>query len=223
METQLPQKAHADSSCWNHSCELPYSLTISEIQRALDSLYDILYSFNKTLFDNGFEPFEKMALGNTFSGLLSEILVKNIARHSTAVVRNIRVGGHPDLIPANHSGGNNQLRCKDGIEIKTSRQRGGWQGHNPEGGWLMVFRYKLADSRNPTRFVQILAANLTAGDWSLAERGSESRRTRTCSIKESGMHKLRMNPVYQEKDHIVAPNASLRIKYQALHERFQEG
>ena len=65
------------------------------------------------------------------------------------------------------SGGDNQLRCDKGVEIKTSRQSGGWQGHNPEVGWLIVFRYELANGEVPTRFVQILAGDLKAEDWSL--------------------------------------------------------
>ena len=48
----------------------------------------------------------------------------------------------------------------------------GWQGHNPETGWLMVFRYEAANQAKPTQFVQILAAKLSLRDWSLAERGA---------------------------------------------------
>jgi hypothetical protein len=148
--------------------------------------------------------FEELALGNTFSALMSEILVKNIAKHCKMLVRNRRVGGHPDLIPANHPGGDDQLRCDQGIEVKASRQPGGWQGHNPETGWLIIFRYELARSESsPTRVVQILAANLQAEDWSLAERGATSRRTRTCSINQHGMQKLRGNPVYEEPEYVV--------------------
>ena len=67
----------------------------------------------------------------------------------------------------------------------------------------MVFRYELATEKSPTRFVQILAAELKTEDWSLAERGQTSRRTRTCSINESGVAKLRANPIYQEPEYIV--------------------
>src|SRR5207249_1690188 len=140
----------------------------------------------------------------TFSGLVSEVVVRNIAKYSRSVVRNRYVGGHPDLIPANHRGGDNQLRCDEGIEVKTSRQSGGWQGHNPETGWLMVFRYELGTDKNsPTRFVEILAANLEIEDWSLAERGQQSSRTRMCSINARGVEQQRANALYRDPEHIL--------------------
>jgi hypothetical protein len=197
-------KAHAKSECWSRSCQLPYKMTVVELQAAVEGIYDFLYAVNSALARQELGMFENIALGNTFSGLLSEILVKNIAKHSKGVMRNRHVGGHPDLIPVGHPGGDDQLRCDQGVEVKTSRQGGGWQAHNAETGWLIVFRYELASGESsPTRFVQILAADLEAGDWSLAERKATSRRTRTCSINQRGVEKLRANPVYQEEEFVV--------------------
>jgi hypothetical protein len=197
-------KARSRGDCWKQSCDLPYGLKVREIRAAVEGVYEFLYAVNAALAKQQLGLLEQMALGNTFSGLVSEALVKNIAKHSKAVVRNRRIGGRPDLIPARHPGGDSQLRCDQGIEVKTSRQPGGWQGHNPESGWVMVFRYELASSESePTRFVQILAAELEPIDWSLAERGRASRRTRTCSINQGGVEKLRANAVYQEADYVV--------------------
>ena len=177
---------------------------MGDLRRALDGVYNFLYAVNSALEKEDLGLFEHLILGNTFSGLVSEVVVRNIAKYSRSVVRNRYVGGHPDLIPANHRGGDNQLRCDEGIEVKTSRQSGGWQGHNPETGWLMVFRYELGTDKNsPTRFVEILAANLEIEDWSLAERGQQSRRTRTCSINARGVAKLRANAVYREPGFLV--------------------
>lgn len=202
-------RAHAKSDCWNRSCQLPYKMTVDEVRSAVEGIYDFLHAVNSALAKQELGLFENIALGNTFSGLLSEILVKNIAKHSKAVVRNRHVGGHPDLIPAGHMGGDDQLRCDEGVEVKTSRQGGGWQGHNPETGWLIVFRYLLGrDKREPTRFVEILAADLEVADWSLAERGRRSRRTRTCSINARGTEKLRANPIYREAEYAVGPASS---------------
>ncbi len=67
----------------------------------------------------------------------------------------------------------------------------------------MVFRYEAANQAKPTQFVQILAAKLSLRDWSLAERGAQSRRTRTCSINREGVAKLRANPVYEEPEWVV--------------------
>lgn len=178
-------------------------MTVDEVRSAVEGVYEFLYAVNGALAKQELGLFEELALGNTFSGLLSEILVKNIAKHSGTLARNKHVGGHPDLLPSGHPGGEDQLRCDQGVEVKTSRQSGGWQGHNPEVGWLIVFRYELASGEIPTHFVQILAADLKTEDWSLAERGQTSRRTRTCSINEAGVAKLRANPIYQEPEYLV--------------------
>jgi len=197
-------RAQSRSECWHDTCQLPYGMRVKEIQAAVEGIYDFLHAVNSALAKQELGLFEEIALGNTFSGLVSEILVKNVAKHSHAMTRNKHIGGHPDLIPAGHPGGDDQLRCDEGVEIKTSRQAGGWQGHNPETGCLIIFRYVLAtDESTPTRFVEILAANLDHKDWSLAERAASSRRTRTCSINKRGMGKLRGNPVYQEPDYMV--------------------
>ena len=178
-------------------------MMVEEIQKAVEGVYEFLYAVNGALARQDLGLFEELALGNTFSGLLSEILVKNIAKQSKTLVRNKHVGGHPDLLPKGDPMGDDQLRCNEGVEVKTSRQSGGWQGHNPEVGWLIVFRYELASGEAPTHFVQILAADLQAKDWALAERGQQSRRTRTCSINEAGVAKLRANPIYEEPEYVV--------------------
>jgi hypothetical protein len=94
------------------------------------------------------------------------------------------------------------------VEIKTSRYASGWQGHNPEKIWIMVFRYnnephkperdsRLLEQRAPFQFVEVLAAELERGDWSAQGRKSGSRRTPTASIVASGTAKLRANWVYR--------------------------
>jgi hypothetical protein len=80
-------------------------------------------------------------------------------------------------------------------------QKGGWQGHNPEDCWLIVFRYivgKQDDDRVvPLTFVEILCAKLTKKDWSFSGRKGASRQTPTASVTTSGVEKLRSNFVYR--------------------------
>jgi len=91
----------------------------------------------------------------------------------------------------------------EGIEVKASKQKGGWQGHNPEGGWFMIFRYEVdretmpMEERRPTQIVEVLIAKLTKDDWSFSGRKGKSRRTITASIRASGVKKLRDNWVYR--------------------------
>jgi hypothetical protein len=201
--------------------------TTDQVRHAVEDIYDFFYRINSILVEQeGLDFFESLVLGNTLSGIMSELLVKRISTHSSALTRNILVGGHHDLIPREIYLSNSVLRGNEGIEVKTSKQDGRWQGHNPEVRWLMVFRYKMGDQtqpfeeRQPIQFVQILPAYLELEDWSLAERGSQSRRTRTTSINRRGMHKLRSNPVYQDPLFIVAADKVLRAQYATLNQLF---
>jgi len=105
------------------------------------------------------------------------------------------------LLPKGHYSSNLILKGDERIELKSSIQKGGWQGHNPEDCWLIVFRYivgKQDDDRVvPLTFVEILCAKLTKKDWSFSGRKGASRRTPTASITTSGVEKLRSNFVYR--------------------------
>lgn len=185
----------------NRNVILPYGLTIDEIKKAVSETYRLYNGVNDFLTTSGFRPLEELLLGNSLSGILSEFLVKNIARVSDSLVANLKVGGHPDLLPKGYYSSNLILKGKEGIEVKSSIQRGGWQGHNPEKCWLMVFRYVIGKQNKgeiePLKFVEILCAKLTKKDWSFSGRRGASRRTPTASITTSGVEKLRKNFIYR--------------------------
>lgn len=141
---------------------------------------------------------EELMLGNAFSGFLGEILVKQIAKRSKTLARNVKVGGHPDLISRGKYPDDSVLRGDEGIEVKMSRHLGGWQGHNPEEGWLMVFVYSVGHHDSPTEILQVLTAHLTKKDWSFSGRSKTSRRTITASVTKAGMEKLRANWIYRK-------------------------
>ncbi len=193
----------------NRSAVLPYGLTVLQVKSAVAALYEFLQAANAFLVGRGYDRLEEMLLGNAFAGLLSEVLVKSVADHSTTLVRNRYVGGHPDLILRGEHADDAVLRASEGIEVKTSKQGGGWQGHNPEQGWLMIFRYVMdtrtipVQNRRPTEVVEILAAKLDRDDWSFSGRKGTSRRTITASVNRSGMTKLRANPIYRHPEYVV--------------------
>lgn len=214
-------RAEINSNFIHHDADLPYSLTASEIAQGISETYRLLFEVNDFLLRSGFSTLEDLLLGNSFSGVISELLVKNISSSSSAVCRNERIGGHPDLIPRNIYPNDQTLRGEEGLEIKSSKQPGGWQGHNPENSWVIIFRYTIdteipALVRPPITFVQVLAAKLEFNDWTFSGRNGNSRRTITASINERGMDKLRSNPVYQDPRYIVAPNKTLREKYELI-------
>ena len=185
----------------NRRVILPYGLKVSEVEQAVVETYRLFHGLNDYLVGDGFRPLEELLLGNSLSGIISEFLVKNLARVSATLEANLKVGGHPDLLPKGHYPSNLVLKGDEGIEVKCSIQQGGWQGHNPEDCWLMVFRYavgKQDDSETvPLTFIEILCAKLTKADWSFSGRGGTSRRTPTASITQAGVEKLRNNFLYR--------------------------
>lgn len=142
-------------------------------------------------------------LGNTYSGFLSELVVKALARHCPSLERNTLVGGHPDLIPQGIYDQNAVLRGDEGIEVKVSLQSGGWQGHNPEEAWIMVFQIAVdrqttpVEQRQPTTFEKVMLAQLQLDHWSFSGRGEGSRRTPTASILRTGTDLLHANAIYE--------------------------
>lgn len=174
---------------------------MEELERAVEETYSLFHGVNGYLTGRGYRPLEELILGNSLSGIISEFLVKNIARVSKTLEANLKVGGYPDLLPKGHYATNLVLKGSEGIEVKASVQKGGWQGHNPEEGWVMVFRYTVGEQENgevvPLTFIEILCAKLLQTDWSFSGRRGESRRTPTASITRSGIEKLRENFIYR--------------------------
>ena len=94
----------------------------------------------------------------------------------------------------------------EGIEVKASRYERGWQGHNPESVWLLVFVF---DSNRPQdteprpfKFKSVYSAYLEKEDWKFSGRSETSRRTITASIIQSD-DKLVQNWIY-----LATPNES---------------
>lgn len=188
----------------NRRVVLPYGLKVKEIEQAVAETYRLFHGLNDYLKSSGFRPLEELLLGNSLSGIISEFLVKNIARAAETLAANAKVGGHPDLLPKGHYASNLVLKGDEGIEVKSSIQRGGWQGHNPEDCWLMVFRYAIGEQEEgasmPLTFLEVLCAKLDQADWSFSGRSGTSRRTPTASITAAGVEKLRNNFLYRLPD-----------------------
>lgn len=183
---------------------LPYGLEVEEIEQAVAETYRLFHGVNDFLKRNGFRPLEELLLGNSLSGIISEFLIKNIARAAETLEANAKVGGHPDLLPKGHYASNLVLKGDEGLEVKSSIQRGGWQGHNPEDCWLMVFRYAIGEQEERAStsltFLEVLCAKLDQADWSFSGRSGTSRRTPTASITATGVEKLRNNFLYRLPD-----------------------
>ena len=201
---------------FNPSVRLPYGLRVAEVRAAIEDVYDFLYNVNRFLTEKGWDRLEETLHPATFSGTVSEMVVQSLSKQSATLIKNQYQNGRPDLLPRGRYPDDAVLRGEEGLEVKASRNKGGWQGHNVESGWIAVFQYRVdletepIDNRQPTTFVRVLVAQLEEEDWSFSGRGEASRRTITASILKPGMDKLLANPVYL--DPTYAPKLSSRTQ-----------
>jgi hypothetical protein len=215
---------------FNSNANLPYGVTPEEVGEAIREFYDFYGDLNKFLLAEDHGRLETvLRANNALSDFVGNVATEELANVSDALIVNQKPDGFPDLLPID----NDEYAAEDydihhgeeGIETKCSKSNGGWQAHNNESAWFIVFRYTRGDPEEtiedmePIRFVQVLAANLDEDDWSHSGRSDESRRTITSSIVGSGMHKLRSNPIYEDPDAITG-RGEKKVEYLQRHATF---
>ena len=215
---------------FNPSANLPYGVTPDEVKTAIKEFYDFYADLNEFLMAEDHGRIETiLRANNALSDFVGNAATEELAQASDALIINQKQDGFPDVLPLDHD----EYAAKDygvhhgdvGIETKCSKSNGGWQAHNNESAWFIVFRYIRGDPEadlkemEPIRFVQVLCANLNEDDWSHSGRSEDSRRTITSSIIKSGMDKLRSNPIYEDPEYISG-RASPKERYYRNHTEF---
>lgn len=192
---------------FNIEATLPYGLTIDHLREAMSDFVDFLGLLNGQLYANNMPRMESILMPANFSSIVGEFMISAISKHCPDLTKNMYHNGHPDLLPINRFENNAAQHASVGIEVKASRYARGWQGHNPEDTWLMVFVF---DSNRPIdavqdppiapmpfRFVQVVGARLEEADWTFSGRSGNSRRTITASVNPSGYNKMTTNWLYK--------------------------
>jgi hypothetical protein len=193
---------------FNSHCILPYSLTVKQVQAAMNDFLDFLGFLNQQLHKKGFPRLESFLMPANFSSLVGEFINMTLPKYCLTLVKNQYHNGHPDLIPAGKFPNNAVQYSQAGIEIKSSRHAAGWQGHNPETVWLIVFHFDSNTSIDNNTGVQpksfcfkgVYAAKLDKSDWTFAGRSASSRRTITASVNQQGVKKMKANWVYKDSN-----------------------
>lgn len=187
----IPQPLNLNG--FNPDAKLPYGVSTDHIRSAMTDFLDFLGFIDQQLYTKGINRFEKILMPANFSSMVGEFMSVTIPKYCPTVIKNKYHNGHPDLIPTGVFAGDSILHADEGIEIKASRYLRGWQGHNPEDVWLMVFVF---DSNRPQdnipksfRFVRVIGAQLTKQDWLFSGRSATSRRTITASVTESAIQR----------------------------------
>lgn len=193
----------------NRGIVLPYGVTPAGILLSIDDVYSYLNAVNRASIEHGYDRLEDFAQPAGFSGLLSHLFVRSLARQFSNATPGLAVNqfpnGRPDLVPRAHYADDRVLQGDHGIEVKVSRARSGWQGHNPESGWLLIVQVDIdaqtapVHERRPTSVTRVMIARLDASDWNFSGRGVGSRRTPTASVNASGLAKLERGTVYSRR------------------------
>lgn len=191
---------------FNMQCELPYGLTISHISQAMQEFTEFLGFINTQLHGRRMPRLETFLMPANFSSMVGEFMNMSIPKYCPSLVKNKYHNGHPDLIPVGVFPNNSVQYSEIGLEIKASRHLSGWQGHNSEAVWLMVFCFDSNTANDESKAIQpkpfsfkaIYAAKLEHEDWNFSGRSETSRRTITASINQAGSRKMKNNWIYQD-------------------------
>jgi hypothetical protein len=190
----------------NTSVDLPYGMDAKGVVKAINDMYSYLHALNKASIEHGYNRLEDIMQPAGFSGLMSNIFVRSIAKQFATARPGLAINtlgkGRPDLVPRAVYENDAVLRGEEGIEVKVSRYASGWQGHNPETGWVMVIIVSVDTvtepvyDRAPMHVDRVVVANLDEEDWNFSGRSATSRRTPTASINATGYAKLAKGEVY---------------------------
>lgn len=187
---------------FNPDAVLPYGLQVEHVASAMNGFIDFLRFINLELHRREIARLEAMLMPANFSSIVGEFMTTSIPKFCSTLVKNKYHNGHPDLIPLGVFPNDAAQHSDQGIEIKASRYLRGWQGHNPEDVWLMVFVFDSNRPRDtvprPFHFVQVVGAQLAKQDWIFSGRREGSRRTITASVSESGYQKMMANWIYRD-------------------------
>ncbi len=192
---------------FNPNAVIPFGVKPAHVRAAMQDFIEFLTLIDTQLHTKDMDSLENTMMQANFSSLVGEMMGARIPKHCPTVVKNLYHNGHPDVLPAGkYPKDAAQHAGSDGIEIKASRYAHGWQGHNAEDVWLMVFVFQ-SGRKGPKvkatpafKFLLVAGAMLTKADWQFSGRSEKSRRTITASVKPAGATKMMSNWIYKCAD-----------------------
>jgi hypothetical protein len=203
---------------FNPNVVLPFGLTTEHIYHAMNDFVRLMRVANVQLHSEGIQRLETILAPANFSGMVGDFMAATIPNYCAGLARNMYHNGHPDMIPRGRFENDSVQYAHEGVEIKASRYLSGWQGHNAENAWLMVFVF---DSNRPTdalkgvapkpfEFQMVAGAQIIEADWGIAGRKEGSRRTPTAGVLRTGREKMMANWIYKKPDLTQTEVASLQ-------------
>lgn len=203
------KKSIVDVSAFNRRATLPYGLRLMDFQHAMDDVYDFFADVNHTLAGKGLKRLDDMTRPAMMSGLISDMITASLAKFSRGLVENRHFNGHPDLILRNKYPKDCVKAGDEGVEIKSTRKEGGAvDTHGARKQWMCVFVYEVdnetepASERDPMRFTEVYLGQVDEDDFRKNPRSELG--TRTATLHEEGIKKLRANWIYKVESRAAA-------------------
>lgn len=192
-----------DPAKLNATLSLPFELRLDDFRSAVQDVYDFFYDVNLGLSKKGLARLDDMLRPASMSGIVSDMLTASLAKHSRALVVNAFHNGHPDLLVSGQYPNNSVRSGEHGVEVKTTRKRGGAvDTHGARNQWMCVFVYVVdnatepAVDRKPMSIREIYLGQVTTDDFRRNARGELG--TKTATLHAQGIAKLRQSWVYRE-------------------------
>jgi hypothetical protein len=201
LAIRMYKREIVDKTKFNKAAKLPYQLRLADFEIAMQDVYDFFYDVNKLLLQRGLRRLDDMLRPAAMSGIISDMLTASMAKHSRSLVENEHFNGHPDLVVQGHYPKNSVKAGKDGVEVKSTRKKGGAvDTHGAREQYMCVFVYETdhetepAINRRPMRFTEVYLAYVEPSDFRKNPRSELG--TRTATLDRDGIKKLRENWVY---------------------------
>jgi len=187
---------------FNPKAVFPYELRYQDFALAMQDIYDFFYDVNELLISKGLTRFDDMLRPANMSGMVSDMLTASLAKHSRTLTQNAYHNGHPDLVLNGVYPHNSIKAGTEGIEIKSTRKKGGAvDTHGARDQWMCSFVYRVdcntepAHNRAPMTFTEVYLGKVMEADFRDNPRGRLG--TRTSTLHKLGIAKLRENWVYR--------------------------
>lgn len=197
----MPVREAVIVQAFNQKATLPFELRLKDFEIAIQDVYDYFFDVNSLFLSKGLPRLEEVLRAANMSGMISDMLTASLARHSRALCQNRFHNGHPDLIVRGLYANDSVRAGSDGVEIKTSRKRGGAvDTHGARDQWMCVFVYQIdtvtepAQKRRATHFTEIYLGHVRTDDFRRNNRGELG--TRTATLHKDGLQKLRSHWIY---------------------------
>jgi DNA-binding XRE family transcriptional regulator len=183
---------------------LPPSLSICDIQNAVNLTQAIVHRINQNLLSEVGCTLQSLIQANNFSGMVSNILSNSF--DSCTQYKHNHHQRYPDLL-CSQDGGDQEV----GLEVKATFKIGkGGESHNGHSGWHLIACYQFLDTCDII-FVHLMFAVLNGHqapdpDWSYVgsnvNTASGSRRTETYTTDLKGTTKLRDGSIYLDPEFV---------------------